>query len=86
MIEIMNFAKTFYDIKGDHLIKLGRYLYEFFYLLPEQSYKFLMELNPEQCLDSLALINDDYNRNIYRCLLNKILHVYNEYYGLDLEE
>ena len=47
MIEIMNFAKIFYDVKGDHLMKLGRYLYEFFYLLPEESYKFLMQLNPE---------------------------------------
>ena len=33
MIEVMNFARIFYDIKGDHLL-IDKYLYEFFYLLP----------------------------------------------------
>jgi hypothetical protein len=85
MLELLKFAKVFYDVKSDHIFKLGNYLYELFYLLPERSYTFLMEIDPKECLNYLCLHNDDTIRNVYRCLLNKTLHTYVHYYGLNLE-
>ena len=50
MIDLLEFSQVFYDIKPEHLFKMGRYLYEFFYLLPEESHKFMMNLDPSSSL------------------------------------
>ena len=50
MLKLFDFANIFYDIKSDNFFNLGKYLYELYYLLPEESYKFLMDLQIDSCL------------------------------------
>lgn len=83
MNRLLDFSQIYYHISNESLFKLGTYLYRLFYLLPEKSYNFLEELTVDKCIEGLCLHNDDTIRTIFKCLLNKAMHVFSIYYQLD---
>jgi len=62
------------------MFQIGQIMFKLFYLLPERSYEFLVQLNVDECIDTLCLHNDETVRNIYKHLLNKSMHVFLNYY------
>ena len=50
MKRLFRLSQTFYDISNQNIYRLGKCLCWLFYLLPEETYSFIMDLNTDKCI------------------------------------